>query len=97
MGIQIIDNKSKKLSAEEIPADENVRMVRSLLDQAGHIGRGPGMELIGYGVVFYYKGKWTNSGEFRCHSEVKMLSEVSANDGFKALGTHIAKKYGRKA
>jgi hypothetical protein len=96
VSISITGKKGTLLDQKEVPADEHVQVVRGLLDQAGNIGRGPGMELIGYEVVFIYRGMFTKEGEFRCHSECKMVGEKSANDAFKALGLHMGKKYGRK-
>ena len=84
-----------QIGSEDVPADENTIMIRRMLDQAGIVGRGPGMECIGYAVVFYYRSKYSGHGEFRAHSEVKMLSEKSAHDGFKTLGIHLMKKFGR--
>ncbi len=96
MAIELINNKTKLLNSEESPADENVQVIRGMLDQAGHIGRAAGHECIGYAVVFIYKNKFMGrQGEFRCHSELKMASEVTANDAFKALGIHMGKKFGR--
>lgn len=96
MAIEIRDRKSQILNQKDVPADENVTFLRELMDKAGHITRGMGMECIGYSAVFYYRSKFSQEGEFRMHSELKMVTESFANDGAKALLIHMGKKYGRK-
>lgn len=98
MSISINEKQQKILEQKEIGADENVLFLRSLLDQAGHIGRGAGTECVGYAVVFFYKNKFMPEFEYRCHSEVSMLSKLEkvAFLGHRLLGIHIGKKYGKK-
>jgi len=94
MARQIIGG-AKKATHKLVQADENTIVIRRMLDQAGNIGRGPGMECIGYATVFYYRSKFNTDGEMRCHAEVKLLGEGSTNDGYKSLGRHLMQQFGR--
>ncbi len=90
--------KSKtKVDREEVEDDENSRVIRGLLDQAGHIGRGHGTDCVGYAVVFFYKGKFTDAGQIRAYTAglPQTTPERLADVGVKELARKMMQRYGR--
>lgn len=86
----------RDIKREEVEPDENSRVVRGLIDQAGNIGRGPGMKCYGYSVVFYYKNEFQDDkAEIRSYSELRLIGEKLADIGIKELARHMMQKYGR--
>jgi hypothetical protein len=87
----------RTVKREDVKPDENAKVIRGLIDQAGHIGRGHGMKCYGYAITFIYKNEFqSDQAEVRCYSELRLVGEKLADTAIKELAIHMMQKYGRK-
>lgn len=92
MSLKTVDNQ---ISTEEREPDNQAKLARELIRRALDEMRPSGFKPVGYAVVMYFEGNFTQEGTIVCDSQLKGVGMNFASDGLKALLSHTGAKYGK--